>query len=56
MLMYGNMLSGKYWYLELQEYASKNMHCLFIQLNEDGSKNYLLNYVDDNGMDGDGVK
>lgn len=54
MSMYGTMLSGKYWYLELQEYlleigfkVSENMQCLFIQHNEDGSKICLLNYVDD---------
>jgi hypothetical protein len=37
MSMYGTILSGKYWYLELQDYlleigfkASENMQCLFI--------------------------
>lgn len=54
MSMYGTTLSRKYWYLELQEYlleigfkASENMQCKFIQNNDDGSKIYLLNYVDD---------
>jgi hypothetical protein len=54
MSMYGTTLSRKYWYLELQEYlleigfkASENMQCLFIQTNDDDSRIYLLNYVDD---------
>ncbi len=54
MSMYGTTLSGKYCYLELQEYlleigfkASESMQCLFIQTNDVGSKIYLLNYVDD---------
>jgi hypothetical protein len=54
MSMYGTTLSGKYWYLKLQEYlleigfkANENMQCLFTQHHNDGSKVYLLNYVDD---------
>jgi hypothetical protein len=52
--MYGTTLSDMYWYLELQDYlleigfkVSKNMQCLFIHENEDGSKIYLLKYIDD---------
>jgi hypothetical protein len=47
MSMYGATLSGKYRYLELQDYlleigfkVSKSMQCLFIQTNDDGSKIY----------------
>jgi transposase InsO family protein len=66
MSMYGTTLSGKYWYLELQEYlleigfkASENMQCLFIQHNNDGSKIYLLYYMDNMlyyGTDCAGIK
>ena len=52
--MYGMALSGKYWYQELQEWLlengfiqSKVIACLFWKTFEDGSKVYLLDYVDD---------
>jgi hypothetical protein len=54
MSMYGTTLSGKYWYLVLQEHllelgfkASESMQCLFIKLNDDSSKLCPLNYADD---------
>ena len=52
--MYGMSLSGKYWYQELQEWLlensfmqSKVIACFFWKNFEDGSKIYLLDYVDD---------
>jgi hypothetical protein len=52
--MYGMSLSGKYWYQELQEWLiangfmqSKVIACLFWKTFPDGSKVYLLDYVDD---------
>lgn len=52
--MYGTTLSDMYWYLELQDYlleigfkVSKNMQCLFMHENDDGSKIYLLKYIED---------
>jgi len=54
MLMYGIMLCGKYWYLDLTEYLlklgfkpSECMRCLFICVYPDGVRLYVLNYVDD---------
>jgi len=52
--MYGMTLSGKYWFLDLQEHLlqlgfkpSSTVPCLFIKEDEDGDKIYVLNYVDD---------
>lgn len=54
MSMYGTTLSGKYWYLELQDFlleigvkASQNMQCLFTKNHGKHSRMYLLNYIDD---------
>jgi hypothetical protein len=51
--VYRTTLSGKYWYLDLLEYLletkfhpSKCVPCLFISLDEDGNKFFLLSYVD----------
>jgi hypothetical protein len=52
--MYRMTLSGKYWFLDLQEHLlqlgfkpSSTVPCLFIKEDEDGDKTYALNYVDD---------
>jgi len=52
--MYGMTLSGKYWFLDLQEHLlqlgfkpSSTVPCLFIKKDKDGDKIYVLNYVDD---------
>jgi hypothetical protein len=54
MSMYGTTLCGKYWYMDLTEYMlevgfkpSECMRCLFIRTYADGTKLYVLNYVDD---------
>jgi hypothetical protein len=54
MLMYGIMLCGKYWYLDLTEYLlelgfkpSECMRCLFIHVYPERVRLYVLNYVDD---------
>jgi transposase InsO family protein len=54
MSMYGTTLCGKYWYMDLTEYMlevgfkpSECMRCLFIRTYADGTKMYVLNYVDD---------
>jgi hypothetical protein len=52
--MYGMTLSGKYWFLDLQEYLielgfqpSSTIPSLFIKTDADGDKIYILDYVDD---------
>jgi Reverse transcriptase (RNA-dependent DNA polymerase). len=52
--MYGMTFSGKYWYLDLQEWLlsdgftqSEVVKCLFFKTFEDGSQIFLLDYVDD---------
>jgi hypothetical protein len=52
--MYGMTLSGKYWFLDLQDYlievgfrSSSTIPCLFIKEDEKHNKIYILNYVDD---------
>jgi hypothetical protein len=52
--MYGMTFSGKYWYLDLQEWLlsdgftqSEVIKCLFFKTFEDGSQIFLLDYVDD---------
>jgi len=54
MSMYGTMLCGKYWYLDLTEYLlelgfkpSKCVRRLFILVHADDAKIYVLNYVVD---------
>jgi hypothetical protein len=54
MSMYGTTLCGKYWYMDLTEYMlevgfkpSECMCCLFTHMYADGTKMYVLNYVDD---------
>jgi len=54
MSMYGTMLCGKYWYLDLLDFLKEigfkegdSVKCLFIKVFPDGSKLHLLNYVDD---------
>jgi hypothetical protein len=54
MSMYGTTLCGKYWYLDLLEFLKEIgfkegdcVKCSFIKEFSDGSKIYLLNYVDD---------
>jgi hypothetical protein len=54
MSMYGTTLCGKYWYLDLTEYLleagftpSECMRCLFMQTYANGTKLYVLNYIDD---------
>jgi hypothetical protein len=45
--------------LEIRFKVSESVHCLFIQTNDDGSKIYHLNYVDNilcHGMSDPGVK
>jgi hypothetical protein len=52
--MYGMTLSGKYWFLDLQDYLSElgfkprtTIPSLFIKEDENGDKLYVLDYVDD---------
>jgi hypothetical protein len=54
MSMYGMTLCGKYWYLDLLDFLKEIgfkegdcVKCSFIKEFSDGSKLYLLNYVDD---------
>jgi hypothetical protein len=54
MSMCGTTLCGKYWYLDLLDFLKELgfkeggcVKCLFINEFKDGSKIYLLNYVDD---------
>jgi hypothetical protein len=54
MSMYGTTLCGKYWYLDLLDFLKgigfkegDCVKCSFIKEFADGSKIYLLNYVDD---------
>jgi hypothetical protein len=54
MSMYGTTLSGKYWYLALLDFLKEIgftegdcVKCSFIKVFADGSKLFLLNYVDD---------
>jgi hypothetical protein len=54
MSMYGTTLCGKYWYLDLLDFLKEIefkeggcVKCSFIKEFADGSKIYLLNYVDD---------
>jgi len=52
--MYGMTLSGKYWFLDLQDYlielgfyTSTTFPCLFLKKDKEHNKLYVLNYVDD---------
>jgi hypothetical protein len=52
--MYGMTLSGKYWFLDLQDYlvelgfkASTTIPSLFVKEDENGNKIYVLDYMDD---------
>jgi hypothetical protein len=54
MSMYGTTLSGKYWYLALLDFLKEIgfkegdcVKCSFIKVCADGSKLFLLHYVDD---------
>jgi hypothetical protein len=54
MSMYGTTLCGKYWYLDLMDFLKKIgfkegncVKCLVIKEFADGSKIFILNYVDD---------
>jgi hypothetical protein len=52
--MYGMTLSGKYWFLDLQDYltdigfqSSSTIPSLFLKTDAEGDTIFLLNYVDD---------
>jgi hypothetical protein len=52
--MYGMTLSGKYWFLDLQDYLielgfrpSPTIPSLFMKVDDKGNKIYVLDYVDD---------
>jgi transposase InsO family protein len=54
MSMYGTTLCGKYWYLDLLDFLKEIgfkegdcIKCFFVKEFKDGSKIFLLNYVDD---------
>jgi hypothetical protein len=54
MSMYGTTLCGKYWYLDLLDFLKEIgfkegdcVKCFFIKEFPDGSKIFILNYVDD---------
>ncbi len=54
MSMYGTTLCGKYWYLDLLDFLKEIgfkegdcVKCFFVKEFKDGSKIFLLNYVDD---------
>jgi hypothetical protein len=54
MSMYGMTLCGKYWYLDLLDFLKEIgfqegncVKCFFMKTFSDGSKLYILNYVDD---------